>query len=231
MKIIITCEHATHVIPEKYETFYLDHDKILLTHEGWDIGALQIAEAIAPKSDFFYFANHSRLLIDLNRSLHHPKVFSSVSRLLTLEHKEEIIDQHYLPYRTKIEEKVADFISAHDSVLHLSVHSFTPELNGQIREAEIGLLYDSKRAKEKKFCAAWRDELEVYQRFRVRMNYPYKGSSDGFCTALRRQFKEKYIGMELEVNQAMLSNQKEISDVAEILSETFWLAVEKKKGE
>lgn len=230
MKIIITCEHATHVIPEKYENFYLDHDKVLLAHEGWDMGALQIAEAMAGKSDFFYFANHSRLLIDLNRSLHHPNVFSSVSKLLTLEHKEEIIDQHYLPYRSKIEENVARFISTHASVLHLSVHSFTPELNGKVREAEIGLLYDAKRAEEKYFCAIWHDELEVYQQFRVRMNYPYKGSSDGFCTALRMQFKEKYLGIELEVNQAILSNQKEISDIAEILSETFWSAIEKKRG-
>ncbi len=33
------------------------------------------------------------------------------------------------------------------------------------------------------------------------MNQPYKGSSDGFPTALRRKFPKHYIGVELEVNQ------------------------------
>ena len=40
---------------------------------------------------------------------------------------------------------------------------------------------------------------------RIRRNYPYLGKADGFVTHLRRRFKsEDYIGIELEMNQALV---------------------------
>lgn len=85
-------------------------------------------------------------------------------------------------------------------LLHVSVHTFTPELQGQTRDFDIGLLYDPRRFNEKQVAAGWKTGLSKH--FRVRMNQPYKGSSDGLTTALRNFFPaEQYIGIELEVNQ------------------------------
>jgi predicted N-formylglutamate amidohydrolase len=88
-------------------------------------------------------------------------------------------------------------------VVHLSVHSFTPELDGEIRDADIGLLYDPCRIWETSFCHAWRSEiLRLAPQLRVRMNYPYQGADDGFTTYLRTKFADaQYAGIELEVNQ------------------------------
>ena len=33
------------------------------------------------------------------------------------------------------------------------------------------------------------------------MNYPYRGVSDGHTAALRRRFRKRYLGLEIEVNQ------------------------------
>ena len=88
-------------------------------------------------------------------------------------------------------------------VLHISSHSFTPRLDGIERRADVGLLYDPRRAGEQRFCLAWKRALEsASPGLVVRRNYPYRGSADGLTTHLRRRFAERsYSGIELEVNQ------------------------------
>jgi predicted N-formylglutamate amidohydrolase len=92
--------------------------------------------------------------------------------------------------------------------VHVAVHSFTPRLRGEGRNADVGLLYDSKRAREASLARRWKASLRVSApRLRVRYNYPYRGGSDGLTTALRRQHAPaSYLGLELEVNQALLSS-------------------------
>ncbi len=44
---------------------------------------------------------------------------------------------------------------------------------------------------------------------KVRRNYPYTGKSDGFTAYLRRRFPaDVYVGIELEINQKHVSNQR-----------------------
>ena len=43
---------------------------------------------------------------------------------------------------------------------------------------------------------------------KIRFNYPYLGKADGFTTYLRKIFPENYIGIELEVNQKFVNNNK-----------------------
>ena len=89
-------------------------------------------------------------------------------------------------------------------MLHLSIHSFTPVLHGQTRNADIGLLYDPGRAGERRLAVAWQKALRKrVPSLRVRRNYPYLGKADGFTTHLRRRFPRAYLGLELEVNQAL----------------------------
>jgi predicted N-formylglutamate amidohydrolase len=85
------------------------------------------------------------------------------------------------------------------------VHTFTPRLGDEIRNAEIGLLYDPKRSGERRFSRLWREAIgAAAPDLRVRMNYPYRGADDGLTTHLRRRFPaSRYLGFELEVNQAL----------------------------
>jgi len=48
----------------------------------------------------------SRLLIDLNRSIGHPQLFSPVTRGVTSTVRDEIVAQHYRPYRAQVERLV-----------------------------------------------------------------------------------------------------------------------------
>lgn len=208
---LITCEHAGNRVPEAYRHLFSNSDEILKSHRGWDPGAIRTAEILAaelgaPLVEYSW----TRLLIEPNRSAGHRKLFSEFTRKLPEYEKEMLIKQFYLPYRNRVETKLKSMILSGGKVVHISVHTFTPELNGMVRDADAGLLYDPAREKEKEFCRHLRKQLRVSNPgFRVRMNYPYLGSSDGFTTALRKKFAgSQYLGVELEINQKWLDPEK-----------------------
>ncbi len=59
--------------------------------------------------------------------------------------RERLLVLHYQPYRDRVEALVAKAIAAGRRVVHISSHSFTPVLDGRVRNADIGLLYDPAR--------------------------------------------------------------------------------------
>jgi predicted N-formylglutamate amidohydrolase len=210
-RLLFTCEHGGNAVPPAYRAFFRGAGDVLKSHRGWDPGALVLAERFAePFRAKLFYSTTTRLLVELNRSLHHPKLFSDYTRDLSREMKQQILDGYYLPHRQAVERYIASEIAAGRSVLHIGVHSFTPELNGEVRKADIGLLYDPQRTQERQFCAVWRAAiLAAAPDLRVRKNYPYLGTADGFTTCLRKQFADAdYAGIELEVNQRYPLQQK-----------------------
>lgn len=212
--LFLTCEHAGNKIPTNWKKRFTLPKRVLESHRGIDIGAKEIftwlkSELECPN----HIYENTRLLIELNRSLHHPNLFSEFSKCFSPEEKKLLIQTLYLPYRTQVENEFKQAISTSKKpLLHLSIHSFTPVFKGETRNCDFGFLYDPKRPQEKEFCKAMADSLRksLGTNFRVRMNYPYKGTADGFTTYLRKQLKaEKYIGIEIEVNQALASKKKE----------------------
>ncbi|KAA9325222.1 N-formylglutamate amidohydrolase [Adhaeribacter soli] len=224
-KILITCEHGGRDIPAEYASYFSDHEALLATHRGYDIGALKLYEKlVSAGADAAFFSETSRLLVELNRSKRHPNLFSIATKNLPREKQNAILEYHYVPYRQAVEEAISGFIEKDHSVLHLSVHSFTPVLNGVLRNADIGLLYDPKRKRENEFCARWKKLLsEANPNLKVRFNYPYRGTADGFTTHLRRMFPdEQYAGIELEVNQKFPLEEAEVwENVQETIVKTF----------
>ncbi len=167
-------------------------------------------------------------MVELNRSRHHKNLFSVATKNISKKEQHQILDWHYEPYRRSVENAIATFAAKKHSVLHLSVHSFTPEMDGEVRTADIGLLYDPQRTREKQFCARWKAILEeTNSEIRVRNNYPYRGTADGFTTYLRKQFPdENYAGIELEVNQKFpLGNAEQWEKLQQTIVETFNKAV------
>jgi len=214
IKWVVTCEHGGHKIPHDFKYLLPAMGEALTTHRGEDIGVKAAFNQFKAISDFRIINQISRLLIEFNRSLHHPKLFSGFSRNISPKEKKLLIDHYYLPYRNRIEKSVAEFISNNYLVIHLSIHSFTPVLDGLERTTDIGLLYDPKREDEKRFCQLWKDRCkDELHRYKMRMNYPYLGKADGLVTSLRKKFKEHYLGIEVELNQKHKEDFERISGV------------------
>ena len=209
MKLILTCEHAGNEIPEEYRHLFQEEQKLLNSHRGYDPGAFDLFCQLQEQAHRTHFQMTSRLLVEPNRSLHHPQLFSEITRTLPADQKTQILEKYYSPYRKAVEKDIRSLIEAGEKVLHVSVHTFTPELNGEVRNADAGFLYDSRRKEEKDFCTQWKDIINrADPKRKLRFNYPYLGKADGFTTYLRKQFRENYLGIELEVNQKFFRDGK-----------------------
>lgn len=202
--VVVTCEHGGNIVPQGFVSLFRGQRRMLRSHRGYDAGALELANFV---SEGFGTVPHSstvtRLLVDLNRSPENPRRFSEISRRLPASGKKSVMDTYYWPYRSEIQSEIGRLVRGGENVLHLSVHTFTPVLDGKKRFADIGLLYNPQRRLESLFCRRWKRQLgQVAPPLRVRLNYPYSGQSDGFTTYLRCFFDEQvYWGIELEVNQ------------------------------
>ncbi len=201
---LITCEHGGNRIPLPYRELFRGSRALLDSHRGYDPGSLVLARAIAAAlRGLLLTSTVSRLLVDLNRSIGHPRVFSAATRGAPAKLRAKILDQYYRPYREQAEHFVSQSVSRGRRVIHISAHSFTPKLNGQVRRADVGLLYHPGRRGEVELCARWKAALaSTAPELRVRRNYPYAGKGDGLTSHLRLRFPPgAYVGIELEVNQ------------------------------
>lgn len=151
-------------------------------------------------------ATTSRLLIDLNRPIGHPQLYSTLTRNAPAKLRAEIAERYHRPYWTQVEEFVSQAQSRGRRVIHISSHSFTPVLGGERRRADVGLLYDPGRRGEALLCARWKAALaQCAPALQVRRNYPYHGKAAGLTAHLRQRFPTRaYIGIELEINQRIV---------------------------
>lgn len=204
---LITCEHGGHRIPASYRSLFSGASQLLQSHRGYDRGALLMARDLALDFDApLVSSTISRLLVDLNRSLGHPRLFGAPIRNEPAPSRARIIERYYSPYRSRVEQLVNQSQALGLHVIHISSHSFTPELDGKRRSADVGLLYDPGRDGEAALCSHWKAALAAADPgLRVRRNYPYAGKGDGLTRHLRRRFpSEAYVGIELEINQAIV---------------------------
>ncbi len=156
---------------------------------------------------FSIYNEVSRLLVDINRSLHKRSLFSAFTKELSEDEKKKILSDHYWPFRSVFAERIAEVIENNQVVFHVSVHSFTPILNGEVRKTDIGLLFNPGHGREKELALEWKSILnDQFPLLKVRFNYPYLGRTDGHVAPLRQQFGNAYAGIELEMNNKHAGN-------------------------
>jgi predicted N-formylglutamate amidohydrolase len=202
--LVITCEHGGNRIPSPYRDLFHAHQALLNSHRGFDPGALIMAGELATAfAAPLVAATVSRLLVDLNRSVGHPSLHYEAIRNAPSELRQRVLKHYYQPYRAQAERLVRQAIADRGHVIHLSSHSYTPELDGKVRNADIGLLYDPARPGEADLCERWKASLiACAPDLRVRRNYPYAGKGDGLTSWFRQRLPPgAYVGIELEINQ------------------------------
>jgi predicted N-formylglutamate amidohydrolase len=206
--LVFSCEHGGNTVPAAYRSYFKGAKKVLASHRGWDPGALDLARTLARSLDAPLVATTiSRLLIECNRSLSSRNLFSEYTRRLSDEEKRDLLKKYYIPHRGSVAAVVRSAMRTHGAVVHAGVHTFTPVMKGRMRNADVGLLYDPRRPAEAVFCELWTIALaRIAPELHVRRNYPYRGWSDGLTTALRASLPPtRYLGIELEVNQALVA--------------------------
>src|SRR3954462_7648331 len=98
LKVIISCEHGGNRVPAAFRHWL--SPGLLASHRGYDAGALSMARdfARASRAPLFY-STVSRLLVDLNRSIGNPTLFSLD---VSPAERESLLRRHYRPYRSAL---------------------------------------------------------------------------------------------------------------------------------
>jgi predicted N-formylglutamate amidohydrolase len=209
-ELLLTCEHGGNRIPSEYAELFRGAEDVLASHRGWDPGALTLASLLARKLQKPLLAvTWTRLLVEANRTPTNPRIWSRFTKTLPKDERQRILARWWQPHRQAVEEAAAAAIARGKRVVHVAVHSFTPELDGVVRNADVGLLYDSRRKHEAELCRRWGAILlKLDPKLRVRYNYPYNGAADGLSTWLRRRHPQtRYLGVEIELNQALVDGK------------------------
>lgn len=199
---LVTCEHATARVPPEAAHALRGAGDALSTHKGSDFGAAELARDLGLALGVRpLLGRTTRLAVDLNRPVGHPRLFSEWTRTLPREERDRLVARYHRPHWEAVEQVVA---AAAERVIHLGIHSFTPVMNGEVRSTDIGLLYDPARPAERALCDRWIEELRAaLPRMRIHRNRPYRGVGAGLTTSLRRRFGDRrYAGIELEVSQS-----------------------------
>jgi predicted N-formylglutamate amidohydrolase len=211
---VFTCEHASAAVPEQYAGLGLGPIE-LADHVAWDIGAAALARKLAGAfAAPLVESGCSRLVVDCNRELSdhdlivaetHGIVVPGNSALDEAERAHRVARWHR-PYHDAIDD-VLDGRRA--PTILVSVHTFTPELRGQRRTLEVGVLYDDHVP-----LAGTLADAIAATGLVVRHNEPYSGL-DGLIYSARvhgTRFGLRYV--ELEVNNGLLRDDAGVDAVA-----------------
>ena len=173
--VVVVCDHASNRVPQRLGTLGLDRIQ-LADHIGWDPGAADVARRLSVHLDApLVLSGYSRLVIDCNGPLVSAESMIEQSAgvpipgnagLSTAE-RDRRINEIFLPYHGAIE-RLLDSRSGRKNLL-LSIHSFTPILNGRSRPWEIGICYGHKKG----FAALLLEVLNHSGDFMVGDNEPY----------------------------------------------------------
>lgn len=187
-RVMVTCEHASNHLPEPYTWSQGDAD-FKHTHWAYDPGAADTAKLLAQRLETIaVLSKFTRLLLDANRTLYSETLFRKacdgrpldLNTALTAEERYSRISRFHVPYHQLVGE-TAEFL---DPDLIISIHTFTPNYEGQIRSVEVGVLYEDYDAA----LALYTQAQFQSAGFDSRLNEPWSGKAGLMPVALGVKF-------------------------------------------
>ncbi|MDQ2634355.1 MAG: N-formylglutamate amidohydrolase, partial [Pseudomonadota bacterium] len=149
--VVLVADHARRDLPEEYGDLGLpaaEFDR----HIAYDIGVERVTRKLAELAGApAVLAGFSRLLIDPNRGEDDPTLIRQLydgtvvpaNYPMVAEERERRLDRFYRPYHDAVGAMIASVAAASGRApFILSVHSFTPVMQGYIRPWQVGVLWD-----------------------------------------------------------------------------------------
>lgn len=149
-RAVLICDHAGRAIPAGLGSLGLDQ-AALWRHIAWDIGIADVTRVLARHLDApAVLAGYSRLVIDCNRRLDDPTSVAQESdgvRVpgncgLTAADRAARAAGCFHPYHQAVERLIDGRLKAGLVPAVISMHSFTPVMNGFERPWHVGILWN-----------------------------------------------------------------------------------------
>ncbi len=149
--LVLLADHARRELPQEYGDLGLPAAEFG-RHIAYDIGVEAVTRELAALTGApAVLAGFSRLLIDPNRGEDDPTLIRQLydgtivpgNYPLAEEERERRLENFYRPYHDAVAAMIASVAeAAGQAPLILSVHSFTPVMQGRIRPWHVGILWD-----------------------------------------------------------------------------------------
>lgn len=202
--LIFSCEHATCTIPEAFKET-LRHDTDLITSpKGWDLGSLNLAQALAMKFRTpLVHCEISRLIIDCYLQEENPERWSTVSHKLSEAQRDKLHDRQLVPHLTTLRQRITTELERNDSVAHVSVHTFDPSEHPDLH---VSLLFSEGKVGESTLALAWQENIrQALPELKVRPNEKfYPDQTKTLLDTFRGEWSsDRYLGLEIQVSNQM----------------------------
>ncbi|MGB5735201.1 MAG: N-formylglutamate amidohydrolase, partial [Thiohalocapsa sp.] len=167
--VVLICDHASNRMPQCLGTLGLAPAH-LCDHIAWDPGAQAVAETLSALLDApLVLCNYSRLVIDCNRPLASAESIPCITAGIPIPGNDGLdrtgrharIEAIFRPYHDAIGALI-DARLRHqpaDSLRLLSIHSFTPHLNGTARPWLVGVSNRRQRAFAESLIGSLRERV------------------------------------------------------------------------
>lgn len=182
-----------------------------LRHIALDIGVYGLGHALARLLEApFLHQTYSRLVIDCNRDPAHEEAIPassdgtriSANRDLDEAGKALRVRSIHRPYHAVMADLIAAQTAAGRETILLSLHSFTPVLNGEARPWDIGILHWRGRAD---FALSMLDQLRTMADIVVGDNEPYAMDATDYTVPFHA-FPKALRYAEIEVRQDLIAD-------------------------
>jgi len=220
LPVLLVCDHASNRFPRSLGTMGLDYLN-RVSHIALDIGAGAVANALAEKlGATSVLCQYSRLIVDCNRALIDESTFLEHSdgvdvpgnHNLQISEKERRASEIYWPYHNAIKGQIVRLKKNEIEPIVISIHSFTPVINGNDREWEVGVLWDKDPATAEIFLTRL-----AKAGYLVGDNKPYSGKDPEDFTI---DYHAESIGLShvgIEISQNLISHDDGVERVSDIL--------------
>ena len=218
--VLLVCDHASCRFPQALGDMGLD-PFARRCHLAIDIGAGKLTETIAKSLGVTaVIAQYSRLVVDCNRQLMDPGAFLEYgdgilvpgNRNLSQAEKDARANAIYWPYHNAIDDQIKRLQALGPDPAFISVHSFTPVLNGIARDIQMGVLWD----KDSRLSDIFIEEFRAAG-FLTGDNEPYSGRAPQDFTIDHHAEEIGLPHVGIEVRQDLIDDIAGVDDIAPVM--------------
>ena len=223
--VLLVCEHASAFIPSSLNDLGLaTADRY--SHAVWDIGAADLAMALADTLDSpLVMSGVSRLVYDCNRPPEVPDAIPAKSEVIEVPANRDLTPAAraaraaavYEPFSARL---FSLLDQAGPRTALVTIHSFTPVYFGKDRPTEIGILHD----RDDRLALALATALEGCG-LRVELNQPYSAKDGVTHTLARHAIPRGLPNVMIEVRNDFLRDPAGIARIAAILAPALDAAI------
>ncbi len=218
--VLLVCDHASCRFPASLGDMGLD-PFARRCHLAVDIGAGALTEQLAASLGFTsVLAQYSRLIVDCNRELMDPGAFLQFgdgvlipgNRSLGQADKDLRAEAIYWPYHDAIKQQIERLTNIGSAPAFVTVHSFTPVMDGVARPWQMGVLWDADTSLRDIFLADFRAAGYV-----VGDNEPYSGKAPQDFTIDHHAESAGLPHVGIEIRQDLIDSDDGVKIIAELM--------------